>query len=151
MHTRSIICTDDLQVFLCNFIHQIFHIRTHQLLLQLIHAHYRQEFSPKQQLTLVGLTEFHLFSTGIAWVPRITNPQILFIPLQLSLEAKIRQNSWPRFSNEGNGVLESHFFLLHYIGDDECRALFEVKSTLEIPAAQWTKMLPFWIFFWSIS
>ncbi len=64
------------------------------------------------------------------------------ILLELSLEAKIRAHIGPCLANEGDGFLESIVLPLHQERNNQRRRLYEMSLTLEIPAAQWTSMLP---------
>jgi hypothetical protein len=51
----------------------------------------------------------------------------------------------------GNGFFKSFILFFHDVGDDEGGGLYGYLNTLEIPAAQWTSILPFAILFWMTS
>jgi hypothetical protein len=76
-------------------------------------------------------------ATGVAAVGE--HQLILF---ELPLEAEIGEDIGPCLPNEGDGFFEAFAVLAHDIRDDEGGALGGGGSTREMPAAQWTRMLP---------
>lgn len=60
--------------------------------------------------------------------------------LELPLESEIRADVWPSLPDKSDGLPKSPALLFHEVGDDEGRGLHVRGVTLEIPAAQCTKM-----------
>lgn len=68
--------------------------------------------------------------------------QLVLVVFQLTFETQVGQYLRSICPNKGNRLFETPVILSHQVGDNEGRALFEKKCTLEMPAAQWTKTLP---------
>ena len=96
-------------------------------------SHWSPLFLPK----LLPLP-FSLLPLPFSLLPLSELPLIL---LELPLKPKIGEDTWSAFPDKGNGLLESPTMLFHEISNDEGGGLHEMMSTLEMPAAQWTRML----------
>jgi len=69
--------------------------------------------------------------------------QKLLIVFELPLEAQVGAHRRPVLAYEGDGFAEGPVFVAHKVGDDESGRLIGSISTLEMPAAQWTRTLLF--------
>ncbi len=66
--------------------------------------------------------------------------QLIF--LELPFEAEVGADVGSCLPDEADGFLEPAALPFHEIGDDQRGRLYGRSVTLEMPAAQWTRMLP---------
>ena len=66
----------------------------------------------------------------------------LLVLFELPFEAEVGKDGGPEFPHFGDGLSEANFPKFHDVGDDKGGALGKRRGTLEMPAAQCTRMLP---------
>lgn len=66
----------------------------------------------------------------------------LLVLFELPFEAEVGKDGGSEFPNFGDGLFEANFPKFHDVGDDKGGTLDGGRSTLEMPAAQCTRMLP---------
>ena len=94
-------------------------------------------------LFLSKIVERSLFLLFGLWFGGISCFEHYFVALKFVLEAIVGTYNLSFIFYIGEGLLQTHGFSAHQEDKHESCGLHKLEYTLDMPAAQWTRMLPF--------